>query len=150
MFAISDPLSEQTCSMQTRELVLSDREGAIALWHATELTRPWNDPAEDFDRAVASPESTVLGGFEKERMVATVMVGHDGHRGWVYYLAVDQRVRGRGLGSQMMSDAEAWLRGSGTPKLNLMVRTSNAAALRFYERLGYEDDDVTVLSRWLT
>jgi ribosomal protein S18 acetylase RimI-like enzyme len=78
------------------------------------------------------------------------MAGHDGHRGWVYYLAVDPTSRRRGFGSQMMSDAEAWLREQGVAKLNLMVRHSNSGARDFYARMGYEDGDVSVLGRWLT
>ncbi len=136
--------------MQSRHLSIADREGAVAFWQATELTRPWNDPADDFDRAIAGPTSTVLGGFDDERLVATVMAGHDGHRGWVYYLAVDPTVQGRGFGTQMMNAAEAWLREQGVAKVNLMVRHDNSEALRFYERLGYEDGNVTVLGRWLT
>jgi ribosomal protein S18 acetylase RimI-like enzyme len=136
--------------VQTRHLTIADRGGAVALWHAAELTRPWNDPTDDFDRAIDGATSTVLGGFNGERMVATVMAGHDGHRGWAYYLAVDPNARGRGFGTQMMNDAEAWLRDQGVAKLNLMVRHSNSEARTFYERLGYEDGNVTVLGRWLT
>lgn len=135
--------------MKTRHLSAADRDGAIGLWHAAELTRPWNDPTEDFDRAISGPTSTVLGGFTGEQIVATVIAGHDGHRGWVYYLAVDPAARGRGFGTQMMNDAEAWLREQGVAKLNLMVRHSNSVARGFYEQLGYEDDEVVVLGRWL-
>ena len=136
--------------MECRHLTVADREGAVALWQATELTRPWNDPTDDFDRAIAGPTSTVVGGFDGERMVATVMAGHDGHRGWVYYLAVDLTVQGRGFGAQLMRFAEDWLRQQGVVKINLMVRHSNSKAREFYERLGYEDGGVTVLGRWLT
>lgn len=136
--------------MKIRHLRADERAAAAALWEGSELTRPWNDPADDVDRAIAGPTSTVSGGFDDDRMVATVMIGHDGHRGWVYYLSVDPTVRGRGVGTQMMRDAEAWLRDQGVAKLNLMVRHSNSVAVKFYERLGYEDGDVTVLGRWLT
>jgi ribosomal protein S18 acetylase RimI-like enzyme len=98
---------------------------------------------------LASATSAVLGGREGERLVATVMVGDDGHRGWVYYLAVDVAHRGRGHGAAMMAAAETWLRDHGCPKLNLMVRADNAGALGFYERLGYRRNDVAVLARTL-
>jgi ribosomal protein S18 acetylase RimI-like enzyme len=91
----------------------------------------------------------VLGAIDEEDVAATVMVGHDGHRGWVYYLAVEPSKRHRGLGRRMMQEAEDWLRARGAVKLNLMVRHSNIAALGFYQRLGYEDAEVTVLARWL-
>jgi len=85
----------------------------------------------------------VLGAIDDQAPAATVMVGHDGHRGWVYYLAVERSQRHRGLGRRMMEHAEAWLRARGAVKLNLMIRHTNAPALGFYQRLGYEDDDVT-------
>ena len=135
--------------MDIRPLDASDRAAAVALWHAAGLTRPWNPPEADFDRAVAGPTSAVLGCREGDRLLATAMVGHDGHRGWVYYLAVDSDRRGTGLGRAMMSAAEAWVRAAGIPKIQLMVRSSNAAATSFYDALGYGAEDTTVLSRWL-
>jgi ribosomal protein S18 acetylase RimI-like enzyme len=135
--------------VETRVLTEADRGAAVAIWEAVGLTRPWNSPVDDFDRALAGATSTVLGTFDGEELVATVMVGHDGHRGWVYYLAVHPSMRGQGLGSRMMETAEDWLRERDVVKLNLMVRNSNSDALKFYERLGYEDGEVTVLGRWL-
>jgi len=135
--------------MDVRELTAADRDAAIGLWDGAGLTRPWNDPRSDFDRARRGPTSSVLGAFEAGDLLATVMVGHDGHRGWVYYLAVSRELRRRGLGRRMMREAESWLRARGAVKLNLMVRDGNAGALGFYRRLGYEDDGVTVLARWL-
>lgn len=123
---------------------------AIELWHRCGLTRPWNDPQDDLARALAAPGSTVLAGRIDGTLVATVMVGFDGHRGWVYYLAVDARFRGAGHGRSMMQRAEAWLARQGAPKLNLMVRADNAAAARFYESAGYVRSDVMVLQRSLT
>src|SRR5699024_4888987 len=86
---------------------------------------------------------------EGEVLRGTVMVGHEGHRGWVYYLAVDPTRRGRDVGRALMTAAESWLIGRGVPKLNLMVRHDNEAVLSFYDRLGFEVTEVTVLSRWL-
>ena len=124
-------------------------EAAIALWHETGLTRPWNDPAADLRRALAGPDSTVLGATDGETLVATAMVGHDGHRGWVYYLAVDPAVQGRGLGRRMMSACEEWVVAQRIPKLQLMVRAGNTAAVGFYQKLGYTDAEVLVLGRRL-
>ena len=78
------------------------------------------------------------------------MVGHDGHRGWVYYLAVEENRRGTGLGAHLMSAAENWLREHGAVKVQLMVRSTNEAVLGFYEHLGYEDANVQVRSKRLT
>lgn len=135
--------------MEIRALTAADRPGAVALWERTGLTRPWNDPDRDFDRALDGPTSAVLGAVSAGEVVATAMVGHDGHRGWVYYLAVDPAQQRDGLGRQMMDAAEGWLRGLGVVKVNLMVRHTNPAALAFYERLGYADAETTVLARWL-
>jgi ribosomal protein S18 acetylase RimI-like enzyme len=133
-----------------RELDASHAAGAVALWHSEGLTRPWNDPGADFARALREATSAVLGGFEQERLVATVMVGHDGHRGWVYYLAVASDRRRHGLGRALMATAERWLAERAVPKLNLMIRGDNAQAAGFYDALGYGRDDVVVMSKRLS
>jgi ribosomal protein S18 acetylase RimI-like enzyme len=132
-----------------RQLTAADRRATITLWEQAGLTRPWNDPARDFDRALDGPTSTVLGAVDDGEVVGTVMVGHDGHRGWAYYLAVDEGRRSSGLGRRMMRAAERWLQKRGAVKIQLMVRDDNAAALGFHQRLGYEDAETTVLARWL-
>jgi ribosomal protein S18 acetylase RimI-like enzyme len=91
----------------------------------------------------------VLVGVDGGRLVAAVMVGHDGHRGWIYYLAVASDARRKGHGRMMMQAAEAWLRERGVPKLNLMVRSENQAIHDFYRTIGYDTDDVVVFSRRL-
>ncbi len=135
--------------VEIRPLEAADRSDAVALWHRTGLTRPWNPPEDDFDRAVRGPSSDVLGGSVDGCLMATAMVGHDGHRGWVYYLAVDPDRQGSGHGRAMMRAAEAWVGTAGVPKIQLMVRTSNTAALGFYDALGFASEDTAVLSRWL-
>jgi ribosomal protein S18 acetylase RimI-like enzyme len=135
--------------VEVRELTAAERGVAIEIWSEAELTRPWNDPVADFDRALAGPSSTLLGAFIDGELVATAMVGHDGHRGWLYYVAVRSAARRQGLGRVVIAAAESWLRDRGIPKVQLMVRRSNAHAVRFYDEIGYEDDDVIVLSRWL-
>ena len=124
-------------------------DDALSLWHDTGLTRPWNDPDADLRRAVAGTSSTVLGATDGETLVATAMVGHDGHRGWVYYLAVAPALQGQGLGRQMMRESEDWVVAQRIPKLQLMVRAGNAAAVGFYAKLGYLDAEVVVLGRRL-
>lgn len=127
----------------------ADAEAVVALWRACGLTRPWNDPRADFDRALAGPASTVLVTRAEGMPVATVMVGHDGHRGWVYYLAVDPAARRAGHGRAMMAAAEGWLRARRIPKLQLMVREGNDAALAFYAAVGLERQAVVTLGRFL-
>ncbi|QMW23054.1 GNAT family acetyltransferase [Sandaracinobacteroides saxicola] len=130
-------------------LVPADRGATIALWHDCGLTRPWNDPGSDFDRALSGPASTILGLHDAVGLAGTVMVGHDGHRGWVYYLAVAPARQRHGLGRALMTAAEAWLLRHGVPKLNLMVRADNAVAQGFYQAIGYTLSDVTVLQKGL-
>lgn len=126
-----------------------DRVAVIALWQACGLTRPWNDADADFYRALESPSAAILVLRETDHAIsASVMVGFDGHRGWVYYLAVAPTHRRRGLGRQMMDAAEDWLRGHGAPKIQLMVRGGNKDALAFYEALGLERQDVVTLGRF--
>jgi len=125
-------------------------DDAVRLWHDSGLTRPWNDPGADLRRAVSGSTSAVLAAVGDDGgLLATAMVGHDGHRGWVYYLAVDAAARGRGLGRRMMEACEAWVRDRGIPKIQLMVRTTNTAVVDFYGHLGYVDSEVVVLGRWL-
>jgi ribosomal protein S18 acetylase RimI-like enzyme len=135
--------------MEIGPLSTSQRSAAVALWHEAGLVVPWNDPCADLERALAGPSSAVLAGTLDGSLVTTAVVGHDGHRGWVYYLAVAPSARGRGYGRAMMDTCERWLADRGVPKLNLMVRASNDAVLGFYEALGYGRDEVVVMSRRL-
>jgi ribosomal protein S18 acetylase RimI-like enzyme len=127
----------------------ADASAVIALWHACGLTRPWNDPQADFTIALATSTSAILLAREEGVIVASIMTGFDGHRGWVYYLGVDPAQRRHGLGRQMMAAAESWLRDAGVPKIQLMVRGDNQAATGFYRALGYQLQDVLTLGRRL-
>jgi ribosomal protein S18 acetylase RimI-like enzyme len=127
----------------------ADVTAVVTLWERCGLTRPWNDPVADIALARRGPNSTLLLGREDERIVASAMVGHDGHRGWVYYVATDPDRRGQGLGRAIMNAAEDWLREAGIAKLQLLVRQDNARASAFYETIGYDEAAVTVLAKWL-
>ena len=122
---------------------------AVALWHEAGLTRPWNDPDADLARALAGPSSTVLAVLDGDRLAGTVMVGSDGHRGWLYYLAVADDARRQGVGTALVRSAERWLQERDVPKVQLMVRRGNEPALAFYAALAYEDVDVHVVGRRL-
>lgn len=143
-------IPRETGSVDLRELTATERDAAVRLWGDAGLTRPGNDPVADFDRALAAAQSAVLGLFDDGILAGTVMVGDDGHRGWVYYLAVHVDHRRCGVGAALMAAAENWMLSRGVAKVNLMVRHSNQAALGFYTHLGYGDDDVTVLSHRLS
>ena len=121
----------------------------IALWQACGLTRPWNDPAADIALARRGPNSAILIGRDGGAMIATAMVGHDGHRGWVYYVAVDPARREKGFGRAIMNAAEDWLRQAGVAKLQLMVRRENARAGAFYQSIGYAESQTIVFAKWL-
>ncbi len=131
------------------ELRADEADAAVALWQACGLTRPWNDPHADLKLALDTPTATILAGRIDGRLVATVMTGFDGHRGWVYYLAVSPDAQRAGHGAAMMRAAEHWLRARGAPKLNLMVRGDNIAATGFYQAIGYDRSDVIVLQKFL-
>ncbi len=144
------------CALHTRDIVKPMKieplattmvPAAVALWQMAGLTRPWNDPFDDVRRAMAGTNSTVLAGIDDGVLLSTAMVGHDGHRGWVYYLAVSPDARGGGHGRTMMRACEAWVRARGVPKLNIMIRADNAEARGLYSALGYGNDDVIVMSR---
>jgi hypothetical protein len=132
----------------------ADVADVIALWQACGLTRPWNDPTADIALARRGPNSAILIGRDGDAMIATAMVGHDGHRGWVYYVAVDPARREKGFGRAIMNAAENWLRRAGIgragiAKLQLMVRRENANAGAFYQSIGYAESQTMVFAKWL-
>lgn len=120
----------------------------MALWRACDLTRLWNDPDHDFLQAVSGATSAMLIVRDGERVIGSVMVGFDGHRGWVYYVAVHPEARRSGLGRALMVAAEDWLVARDAPKLQLMVREGNEAATQFYEALGLERQAVVTYGRF--
>jgi ribosomal protein S18 acetylase RimI-like enzyme len=126
-----------------------DIADVIALWQRCGSTRAWNDPAGDIARARKETNATVLLGRNDGALIASVLVGHDGHRGWVYYVTVDPDHRHKGYGREIMTAAENWLRARGIEKLQLMVRGDNAKVHAFYEALGYYDQERVVFAKWL-
>jgi ribosomal protein S18 acetylase RimI-like enzyme len=151
--------------MQIRAFDPADTESVVALWHECGLTRPWNDPHRDIERKLAvqpelflvgteSVESTEPGegddtGAAEEVVVATAMAGHEGHRGWLYYVAVAASHRGAGRARQIVAEAERLLLEAGCPKVQLMVRAGNDTAEATWGSLGYEVSDVVVFGKRL-
>jgi hypothetical protein len=127
----------------------ADIPAVVALWERCELTRPWNDPQADISRARGKTNSEVLVGRDGQIIAATVMVGHDGHRGWVYYVAVDPDQHNRGYGRAIMTAAEDWLRERGVEKLQLLVRADNTRVQAFYETLDYDQQERVIYAKWL-
>ena len=135
--------------MMIRPYEPADEEAVVALWHRCGLSRPWNDPRKDLARKRKVRPDLFLVGVVEGAVVATVMVGYDGHRGWVYYLGVDPAHQRGGLGRALMDEAERLLRAEGCPKINLQVRTSNLGAVEFYRKVGYALDEVVSLGKRL-
>jgi ribosomal protein S18 acetylase RimI-like enzyme len=136
--------------LRIRSAVPEDEQALIALWRACDLVANYNDPATDFRFAKTGACSDVLVGEDQTGQIkGSVMVGHDGHRGWLYYVASDPESRGRGFGRQMVQAAEAWLRQHGVVKAQLLVRETNTKVVSFYEHLGFEVAPRTVMSKWL-
>ncbi len=132
-----------------RSALPADEDAVVALWRACGLAVPHNDPRADFRFAAGKAGSDVLVGVDGAAIVGSVMVGHDGHRGWLYYLASDPDRRRRGIGRRMVEAAEGWLRRRGVVKVQLMVRDTNTKVVSFYERLGFETAPRVVLGKWL-
>jgi ribosomal protein S18 acetylase RimI-like enzyme len=127
----------------------ADIAAVIALWQRCGLTRPWNDPAADIALARKVENAAMLVGRDDSGIIASVLVGHDGHRGWVYYVAVDPDCRHRGYGRLIMEAAEGWLREHGIEKLQLMVRPDNNQVQTFYQSLGYLEQERIIYAKWL-
>lgn len=127
-----------------------DEDDVVDLWRACGLVVSYNDPAADFRQARGQAASDVLVGRDDSgEIVGSVMVGHDGHRGWLYYVAAAPEARGTGVGRRMVEAAEAWLRERGIVKAQLMVRETNTQVVAFYERLGFEVAPRILMSKWL-
>lgn len=135
--------------MHIRPYQTSDKAAIIGLWQACGLVRPWNDPHRDIARKLTTQPELFLVGTEDGQVMASAMVGFDGHRGWVYYLAVDPGFRSLSHGKALMREAERLLIARGCPKINLLVRTGNTEVLEFYRRLGYVQDEAVSLGRRL-
>lgn len=123
--------------MRIRPYQDADFAAVVALWDATGLSVVYNDPALDIPRCKAAPNAELFVGLIGPTLVGTIMAGHDGHRGWLYRLAVAPEHQRLGLGRRLVEQAESWLAGQGMPKINLMIRDTNAAVRDFYLRLGY-------------
>ena len=132
-----------------RPFSAADRDPLLKLWCVCDLTRPWNDPEDDIRQCLNNPSSALLIAEQDRRLCGSVMMGCDGHRGWVYYLAVDPICRHQGIGRALMVQAENWMRERDVPKIQAMIRSDNLAVRGFYGRLDYRDGDVQLVQKWL-
>lgn len=127
----------------------ADETAVVELWQRCGLTRPWNNPRLDIERKMAVQPDLFLVGEQAGGIIASVMGGYEGHRGWINYLAVDPDFQRQGMGRAMMAEVEERIMALGCPKINLQVRASNTGVLAFYERLGYGVDDVVGMGKRL-
>jgi ribosomal protein S18 acetylase RimI-like enzyme len=135
--------------LQIRPYRSNDEDAVVALWVACQLIGPLNNPHQDIVRKLrVNPEWFLVGELDG-RVVATCMVGYEGHRGWINYLAVAPKYQKRGIARQMMVEAEWLLQQAGCPKINLQVRTSNAQVIEFYKSIGFKVDDVVSMGKRL-
>ncbi len=121
----------------------------IELWVACNLTKPWNDPTLDIKRKLDDSPDLFYLAWIKDNLAGTCMAGYDGHRGWIYYLGVAPQFQGKGVAQLLVEHGEKHLIKIGCPKINLMVRKTNNRVIGFYEKVGYSDDPVVVLSKRL-
>jgi len=135
--------------MQIRPFAIADESAVIGLWRRCDLVRPWNDPQRDIQRKLSTQPELFFVGEADGKLIASIMAGFDGHRGWVNYLAVDPGHRKSGYGRLLMRHVEACLEARGCPKINLQVRASNQAVLEFYRRIGCTADEVVSLGKRL-
>jgi ribosomal protein S18 acetylase RimI-like enzyme len=137
-------------TLEVRAAIEADEATVVALWRACGLVASYNDPATDFRFAHAKENSDVLVGTDTSgRIISSIMVGHDGHRGWLYYVAVAPDCRAQGVGRSMVKAGEKWLSARGVKKAQLMVRETNTETVAFYERVGFETIPRTVMQKWL-
>ena len=136
-------------AMIFRDFSSADTAGVVALWQECGLTRPWNDPVKDIRRKQTDKNGAFWVVCRGDEVIASVMIGYDGHRGTINYLAIAPAFQRSGLGAELMRQAEAFLIEIGCPKVSFCVRKDNLSVLAFYDRLGYAADDVHFLGKRL-
>lgn len=136
-------------TLSLRSASINDEKELTALWQACDLTVSYNNTSDDFHFALNKAASDILVGTIHSQIVGSVMVGHDGHRGWIYYVAAHPDFQKQGIGRQMVKAAEAWLNERDVKKLMLLVRETNTSVVNFYKHLGFESAPRIVMQKWL-
>jgi len=132
-----------------RSFQVSDEPDVIDLWHRCNLVVPQNDPKKDIEMKLKVQPELFFVGVISNRIVSTIMSGYDGHRGWIYYLAVNPDFQKNGIGRRMVEEVESILRKLGCSKINLQIRNSNKPVIAFYKHIGFGDDDVIGMGKRL-
>ena len=136
-------------SLLIRPFQTEDEDALVALWKMCELTVPWNNPHKDIARKLQVQPELFLVGILDSSLIATVMGGYEGHRGWINYLAVHPDFQEKGYGQEIMNSVETGLREMGCPKINLQIRTGNNKIASFYQKLGFTNDHVVSMGKRL-
>ena len=127
-------------SLLIRPFQEGDEEAMVSLWNICKLTVPWNNPHKDIARKLKVQAELFLLGYLEDKLIASVMGGYDGHRGWINYFAVHPDFQARGYGKQLMDNVENGLRELGCPKINLQIREGNDKVLTYYQKLGFVEE----------
>ena len=135
--------------IEIRSFRQEDEAPLIKLWERCELVVAWNDPSKDISRKAQLDPDGLLLGWHDNSLIASVMAGYEGHRGWINYLAVDPEFRRKALGRIMMKAAETYLKQFECPKINLQIRAKNHQVIEFYKSIGFLQDDVINMGKRL-
>ena len=127
-------------SLLIRPFQKGDEEALVSLWDRCKLTVPWNNPYKDISRKLEVQAELFLVGYLEDKLIASIMAGYDGHRGWINYFAVHPDFQGRGYGKQLMDNVENRLRELGCPKINLQIREGNDKVFSYYQKLGFVEE----------
>ena len=127
-------------SLLIRPFKEGDEEALVSLWNMCKLTVPWNNPYKDIARKLKVQAELFLVGYLEDKLIASVMAGYDGHRGWINYFAVHPDFQARGYGKQLMEKVENGLRELGCPKINLQIREGNDKVFSYYQKLGFVEE----------
>lgn len=135
--------------LNIRQYTRADLSQVVSLWQECGIVVAWNNPELDIERKLKVNPELFLVGINREKIIATIMGGYEGHRGWINYLAVSPELQRKGFGGKMVREIERMLRKRGCPKINLQVRTHNKDVIRFYSSLGYTTDEVINMGKRL-
>ena len=127
-------------SLLIRPFKEGDEEALVSLWNMCKLNVSWNNPYKDIARKLKVQADLFLVGYFEDKLIASIMAGYDGHRGWINYFAVHPDFQGRGYGKQLMDNVEYRLRELGCPKINLQIREENDKVFSYYQKLGFFEE----------
>ncbi|MCF8999050.1 GNAT family acetyltransferase [Acinetobacter nectaris] len=132
-----------------RPIENKDIDTVVELWETCNITRPWNHPETDIFRKMNQKDDLFLVAEKDSRVIASIMGGYDGHRGWIHYLAVQPEYQRLGIATALMQNIEKRLIAIGCPKVQLMVRPENTSVIQFYEELDFEEIESVCLGKRL-